>query len=740
MYEFIKKLLAGGQHINFLEPEASDDSAAKFSTGEQSARADHFVGGNNEINSTAERESDPAKNIAVVAMLESEADDPRQQLESLARTEKSEELMKEDTELTPKRKKELEEEIAGTAEFFNNFGEKWYMAGGTGLELASGGLTRDHEDVDVSMYPEDLVSFYDYATRSGYTFKRPLTAEEVASYKEIYGRDPEVVREDPHIQKTWITIKDGNELSKGHNAFAKPTNSEGALLANGFEVIALKKDPVTGGTVFEADADIVFPPEVYGNPHRYIAINGEEVPLTPKEVQLLYKIYEGRQKDVEDIGRTLPTLDDAEWTSLEKLLKSAHVSFTLSDGTTANNLDTAVNLASPLAIQDREKILAEVKPRFNQTIEPIYTAAQESTTQEEYLQNLAQEFSPAILDARAEYIAKIADFMFVDPKPTREAFDKFSEELLYEKYHSDFMGHRTRSFKASQRWKVEKQPPVDSVALAGTASEYVQLIGRYKDIDLPPVVTEFARRDGDQELKLYGLEHNDRERVIKKVVEEMTAAPADVYFVELFPKLLPKVYECIDADDAFNKFGESGYIAWLAHEKGKEVRTWDNSLTDRLEDGYEKLGDAGLEPILGSFVGSGMLHIIDREGAQTGSRANQFIKTIKQTAFYDEVSAFFGKHGIAVNEDTIARVMEKYSGKAIGAMTKEEVSRMFEPYGDGPVNKANLACNEPRDDHAITEMHKAKQEGVSKIVVIAGQDHTRLWQRPLEAMYPQAAA
>lgn len=104
---------------------------------------------------------------------------------------------------------------------------------------------------------------------------------------------------------------------------------------------------------------------------------------------------------------------------------------------------------------------------------------------------------------------------------------------------------------------------------------YKQLLGRYKNTDLPDPVSELTRHDGEQTIKVYGVDHALHSDTIRKLEEEIETAPADVYFVELFPSLLPSVYECPNADIAFLTFGESGYIAYLAKQKGKDVRSWD---------------------------------------------------------------------------------------------------------------------------------------------------------------------
>ncbi len=155
--------------------------------------------------------------------------------------------------LTPERKKQINLELSATGEYFNGFKRNWYLAGGTALELANGELTRDHQDVDVAMFREDLVPFFEYTKASGYSFERPLRTDEFGEYEDTYGRKPEVLREDQNQRIKWIRVQDGDELATGHNAFAVP-NQKLVTLPNGFEVIALNRDPKSGVIIFGVPA------------------------------------------------------------------------------------------------------------------------------------------------------------------------------------------------------------------------------------------------------------------------------------------------------------------------------------------------------------------------------------------------------------------------------------------------------------------------------------------------------
>jgi len=372
------------------------------------------------------------------------------------RTKKLGESLGTDIELTPERKQQLEIEIAKTAEFFNGSGKKWFLAGGTALELASGGLTRDHQDVDVAMYSEDLIPFFDYATKAGYRFERPMGEKEFSQYKQLYGHVPEIMRVDERRKITWVKIQDAQELSLGHNAFANATNPD-VPLPNGFEVIALQRDSKTGGVIFGADSNVILPPGIYENAPKYTAMNEQEVPLTPKEVQLMYKIYDGRQKDFEDIRRSLPSLSIEEKQTLDNLLGQANIEFRLPNGTIVPSLDHVLSVASKDTTQDHEKILQAAETDFKQATDTIYEAASQSTTEEEFYQEVQQAFGGTILTVRAKELAQIAEYFFGSIRPTLEQFEVFAREA----YGNDFIKQRVLgTFLNTDRWQVQKKASV----------------------------------------------------------------------------------------------------------------------------------------------------------------------------------------------------------------------------------------------------------------------------------------
>lgn len=353
--------------------------------------------------------------------------------------------------LTPEREQQIHREIAETATFFNTFGRKWFIAGGTSLELSNGGLTRDHQDVDIAMYSEDLPPFFVYVTDSGYVIERPLTSDEISKYNTSYGRDPEIIREDTKNQRTWVRVIDGNELASSRSAFVKPVDSR-VSLENGFEVITLHRDELTGGTLFGNDPSIIFPTEVYDSSAKYIATNGQEVPLQPKVVVLMHKLYDGRQKDFEDIKNSLSTIDETEKRALQKLLTENGYEFILSNGITTDNLDNLIELASKEP-SPTERAISDAKEKFNQGIEGIYSAWQQSTSKEDFYNRIEQAFGREILTIRASQLAQTADLLFSGEEISKEQFTEFARDAFG---YEEFLRQKIRESLSVQRWDIHK--------------------------------------------------------------------------------------------------------------------------------------------------------------------------------------------------------------------------------------------------------------------------------------------
>lgn len=192
--------------------------------------------------------------------------------------------------VTPERIGKINHEVAETAKLYNEFGRPWFLGGSLSLELRQGGITRDHHDIDVELDVVHSLDFYRFAKSKGYEFYEPKKNKRILSQKE-YRKWRQVV-----AVKTYLFPPGGPE---------------------GIDIYTFRRDRETNDVFSMLGKDIVFPASIYDNPEKIIAINGEEVPLSPREVQMLYKLFWygslfGRQKDIYDIRTFLPQLKKEE--------------------------------------------------------------------------------------------------------------------------------------------------------------------------------------------------------------------------------------------------------------------------------------------------------------------------------------------------------------------------------------------------------------------------------------------
>ena len=103
----------------------------------------------------------------------------------------------------------------------------------------------------------------------------------------------------------------------------------------------------------------------------------------------MHKLYDGRQKDFEDIKNSLSTIDETEKRALQKLLTENGYEFILSNGITADNLDNLIELASKEP-SPTERAISDAKEKFNQGIEGIYSAWQQSTNKQDFYNRIEQ--------------------------------------------------------------------------------------------------------------------------------------------------------------------------------------------------------------------------------------------------------------------------------------------------------------------------------------------------------------
>ncbi len=310
---------------------------------------------------------------------------------------------------TPEQQELIQKEAGDIAALCNAYGKPWFYAGGTSLELAEGTITRDHQDSDIAFFEEDVADFVAHTRTLGYI----ITDHE---RKEI-PLDEEIIKERRNVF-----------LHKSHGATSGP---------GGFEIIFLRKN-ATGAITFDSDARLSFPASLYENAQTYSAQNSEKVPLQSKEIVLIHKLFDGRQKDVYDITKFLPTLSEEERQRLDGYLKTVDATFMVG-ATETDDLDELLQLVETQTGEVKEaffaskadKVISENVYRFDAALERVFVLAEQAQTPKDFLDAIIKEFGTELLKEREIEFNKATEFFFGMSKPTEEVF----KEYMYQTFN-----------------------------------------------------------------------------------------------------------------------------------------------------------------------------------------------------------------------------------------------------------------------------------------------------------------
>lgn len=227
----------------------------------------------------------------------------------------------------------VQQDLAKLASFLNGSGIKWFLAGGTSLDLARGNhhydhrdpdiavlyerfptfitggtsfdrggtITRDHTDFDIALFRRDIPAFFTYAQSAGYRFETLVTSEEITTYRKKFGDEPHIRRWEKEGEIAIIDFALEQEFQNSDSPFALPTKKNVPFM----DLIDLDimEESDTGDVFFDRQhyPMLTIPSSSYDDPQTYKAINGELVPLQPHPVIIMHKLISARLKDFMDI-------------------------------------------------------------------------------------------------------------------------------------------------------------------------------------------------------------------------------------------------------------------------------------------------------------------------------------------------------------------------------------------------------------------------------------------------------
>lgn len=173
------------------------------------------------------------------------------------------------------------------AALFRGFPRPWFIAGGWGIDLFLGALTRPHDDVDVAIYAPDQELLQAF-----------LVGWELS--KTAIGADARV----------WTKWEEGERLDPPYSLIRAQRSSREPPA---FEVIL--SDVTNDQWRYHRDPTITHPLATIGARSSIDAI-----PYLAPEVMLLWKAKSHRQKDEHDFYTALPHLESAQRAWLREAL------------------------------------------------------------------------------------------------------------------------------------------------------------------------------------------------------------------------------------------------------------------------------------------------------------------------------------------------------------------------------------------------------------------------------------
>lgn len=301
--------------------------------------------------------------------------------------------------LSDERKQELNAELLTIADFFQEAGIEFYIAGGSGLDLLDGKWDRDHQDVDAAILGSRRHSFYEAATKAGYIITDPdrknLTLEEIDS-------------------------------SDRHNAFLFRSDASGV---SQFEVMFLNE--MTNGDIV-LNHQVAAPKSLYDQAPK-ADISGQEVALQPAEVILFHKLMDGRRKDMNDVVKIWEGITGDQRDRVQDWINRSDQVFILNGERVtdiAHLLYEAPGIASLKETEffnrGIESLEGEEGRELMKKCEEVFAVRETTSTREAFFEALAEKYQGFMPERRAT-IDAMSDYLYQDPPPTLEGFQAWAK-------------------------------------------------------------------------------------------------------------------------------------------------------------------------------------------------------------------------------------------------------------------------------------------------------------------------
>lgn len=207
-------------------------------------------------------------------------------------------------EPTPEQKERFEKRVERVSEIFENADFQWYLDGATNISLYRDKQMRDHKDLDMSVFQEDLTKLDELLAGQGFgifvnydengkRLMRKVTAEELATLEK------------PDLSICKIG-SDGKIQRETEDPF------------NFVDLHIHSKDAEGNAVIFYNGATL---PKEFFEPVKKELPNGKEINLSQPAIVAYHKLHSNRPYDLTDLQRLRPNLQERDFQMLRESLE-----------------------------------------------------------------------------------------------------------------------------------------------------------------------------------------------------------------------------------------------------------------------------------------------------------------------------------------------------------------------------------------------------------------------------------
>lgn len=208
-------------------------------------------------------------------------------------------------EPTPEQKEKFKKRIERLSEIFENADFQWYLDSGANISLYGDRQIRDHKDLDISVFEEDLAKleillerqgfgiFVNYYDKNGRKLMRRATAKELTA-----------------LEKPYLSICKIDSDGKIDKKTKEPFN---------FVDLHIYKKDAEGNVIFSYNG-ITLPKEFF-KPIKKKLSNGKQINLSQPAIIAYHKLHFNHPHNLIDLQKLKPYLQERDFRMLKESLK-----------------------------------------------------------------------------------------------------------------------------------------------------------------------------------------------------------------------------------------------------------------------------------------------------------------------------------------------------------------------------------------------------------------------------------